>query len=124
MTGNHESHITVGSQKFHLVATPVVDKHGKRAGTIVEWRNETVEKAIETEIDGIVNAAVGRRFLAARAARRQEGLHAQSRHVDELAVREHRQSVLEDLIGMLSALAGGDLTPRITAEYQGHVRVS
>jgi len=24
-----------------------VDKHGKRIGTVVEWKNETAEKAIE-----------------------------------------------------------------------------
>ena len=62
LNGTYESHITVGSQKFHLVATPIVDTYGARAGTVVEWRNETVEKAIEGEVDSLVKAAVAGDF--------------------------------------------------------------
>ena len=62
LTSSHENHITVGSQKFQLVATPVIDPHGKRAGTVVEWRNETIEKSIESEVDGLVKAAVAGDF--------------------------------------------------------------
>ncbi len=42
LTGSHQSNMEIGSQKFFVVSTPVVDKHGKRIGTVVEWKNETV----------------------------------------------------------------------------------
>jgi methyl-accepting chemotaxis protein len=118
LTGNHETHIAVGSQKFHLVATPVVDKHGKRAGTIIEWRNETVEKAIEAEVDGLVNAAVAGDFS------KRVPLEGKKEFMLNLATSmnslcDNTGRALQDLIGMLSALAGGDMTPRITAEYHG-----
>ena len=118
LTGTHESHITVGSQKFHLVATSVVDAHGKRAGTVVEWRNETIEKTIEGEVDGLVKAAVAGDFS------QRVSLEGKKDFMLNLATAmnalcENTGKALQDLIGMLSALAGGDLTQRIDAEYQG-----
>ncbi len=93
LTGNHETHITVGSQKFHLVATPVTDQHGKRAETIVEWRNENRREGNRGRGRRSGQGRGCRRFLPARAARGQEGLHVQSRHRNERAVRKYRQSV-------------------------------
>ena len=118
LTGTHESHITVGSQKFHLVATPVIDDHGKRSGTVVEWRNETIEKAVEGEVDGLVKAAVAGDFS------QRVPLEGKKDFMLNLATAmnalcENTGKALQDLIGMLSALAGGDMTPRITAEYHG-----
>ena len=43
LTDTHEAQIDIGNQLFKLVTTPVTDTHGKRVGTVVEWRNETVE---------------------------------------------------------------------------------
>jgi methyl-accepting chemotaxis protein len=116
--GAHESHITIGSQKFHLMATPVIDAHGQRAGTVVEWRNETVEKAIEGEIDDIVKAAVAGDFSKrVPLAGKKEFMLNLSTAMNSLC--DNTAKALHDLVGMLSALADGDLTPRITAEYHG-----
>src|SRR3990172_6069760 len=118
LTGTHEAHITIGSQKFHLFATPVIDTHGKRAGTVVEWRNETVEKAIEGEIDDMVKAAVVGDFSKrVPLAGKKEFMLNLSTAMNALC--DNTAKALQDLVGMLSALADGDLTPRITAEYHG-----
>ena len=122
LTGNHETHITVGSQKFNLVACPVVDKHGKRAGTIVEWRNETVEKATESEIADIAAAAVGGDFS------KRISLDGKKDFMLNLATTmnslcDNIAGVLDDLVRMFGALAGGDLTQRITADYQGNFAI-
>lgn len=58
LTDSHGVHIKIGSLKFHLHATPVIDENDRRVGTVMEWKNETVEKAIEEEVNGLVNAAV------------------------------------------------------------------
>ena len=118
LTGSHENHITVGSQKFHLVATPVIDQHGKRAGTVVEWRNETVEKAIEGEVDDLVKAAVAGDFS------KRVPLEGKKEFMLNLATAmnslcENTAKALDDLAGMMGSLADGDLTQRITADYQG-----
>ena len=118
LTSVYESHITVGSQKFHLVATPVIDDNGKRSGTVVEWRDETVEKAIEAEVDGLVKAVVAGDFS------QRVPLEGKKEFMLNLATSmnalcENTGKALQDLIGMLSALADGDLTNRIDAEYRG-----
>jgi methyl-accepting chemotaxis protein len=118
LTGTHESHITVGSQKFHLVATPVVDQHGKRAGTVVEWRNETVEKAVEGEVADLVQAAVAGDFS------KRVPIEGKKDFMLNLATAmnslcENTGKALQDLAGMMGSLADGDMTQRISADYQG-----
>ncbi len=118
LTGPHETQISAGAAKIHLVVTPVVDQHGHRTGTVVEWRNVTMEKAIEAEIDEVVKAAVAGDFS------RRLPLEGKKEFMLNLATAmnslcENTASALDDLIAMLSSLAEGDLTARITAEYRG-----
>jgi methyl-accepting chemotaxis protein len=118
LTGSYETHITVGTQKFHLVATAVIDSHGRRVGTVVEWRNETAEKAIEAEVDELVQAAVAGDFS------RRVPLDGKKDFMLNLAksmnaLCENIAKVMDDLVGMFGALADGDFRRRITADYQG-----
>jgi methyl-accepting chemotaxis protein len=118
LTGSYESHITVGTQKFHLVATPVIDAHGKRAGTVVEWRNETVEKAIEGEVADIVQAAVAGDFSKrVPLAGKKDFMLNLATAMNSLC--ENTGKALDDLAGMMGSLADGDMTQRITADYHG-----
>jgi methyl-accepting chemotaxis protein len=122
LAGVHESHITVGSQKFHLAAIPVIDANGKRAGTVVEWRNETIEKAIESEISDIAEAAVGGDFSKRIPLEgKKEFMLNLAKTMNSLC--DNIAGVLEDLVRMFGALAGGDLTQRITADYQGNFAI-
>jgi methyl-accepting chemotaxis protein len=118
LTTTYESHITVGSQKFHLVATPVVDQRGQRSGTVVEWKNETAEKAIEVEVGDIVKAAVAGDFS------QRVRLDGKTGFMLNLATAmnslcDNTGKALDDFAGMMGALANGDLTQRIAADYQG-----
>ena len=118
LTGGYESHITVGTQKFHLVATPVIDTRGQRAGTVVEWRNETIEKAIEGEVDNLVKAAVAGDFS------KRVPLEGKKDFMLNLATAmnslcDNTGKALDDLAGMMGSLANGDLSQRIAADYQG-----
>ncbi|MGA2894107.1 MAG: methyl-accepting chemotaxis protein [Xanthobacteraceae bacterium] len=118
LTATHDSHITVGSQKFYLIASPVVDTHGNRAGTVVEWRNETMEKAIEGEVHDVVKAAVAGDFSKrVPLGDKKDFMLNLASAMNSLC--ENTASPLQDLESMLGALAEGDLTLRITADYQG-----
>jgi methyl-accepting chemotaxis protein len=118
LTGPHQTQISAGDAKINLVVTPVIDQHGRRSGTVVEWRNVTMEKAIEAEIDQVVKAAVAGDFS------QRLPLEGKKEFMLNLATAmnslcENTADALEDLIGMLSSLAEGDLTARIAADYQG-----
>ena len=117
-SGTHETRFAVGSQKFFVAATTVIDKHGKRSGTVVEWRNETAEKAIEAEVDGLVKAAVAGDFS------QRVPLEGKKEFMLNLATAmntlcETTGKALDEFAGMFGALAEGDMTPRVSGEYQG-----
>jgi methyl-accepting chemotaxis protein len=118
LTGPHQTQISAGDAKINITVTPVIDQHGQRTGTVVEWRNVTMEKAVEAEIDGVVKAAVAGDFS------QRLPLEGKKEFMLNLATAmnslcENTANALEDMIAMLSALAEGDLTARITADYQG-----
>jgi len=118
LTGSHESHISVARKRFGLVATAVLDKDRKRAGTVVEWRDETVQKAIESEVDSIVKAAIAGDFSQRIPTEgKKEFMLTLATAINDLC--DNVAHAVDDVAGMLSALAQGDLTPRITAQYQG-----
>jgi methyl-accepting chemotaxis protein len=118
LTGTYEARFAIGTQKFMIVATAVLDKDGKRSGTVVEWKNETVEKAIEEEVDGIVKAALDGDFS------RRVALEGKSGFMLNLstAMNSLCGNVAETMIDfaeLMGAMADGDLVRRITADYRG-----
>src|SRR6185369_3850331 len=118
LTETRESRITVGTQKFHHIATPVIDHHGQRAGVVVEWRNVTAEKAVEAEVDGIVKAAAAGDFAHRIPTEgKKEFMLNLANAMNSLC--ENTGAALDDLGAMMAALAKGDLTQRIEADYQG-----
>jgi methyl-accepting chemotaxis protein len=113
-----DAHVAIGSQKFKLAANEVVDQRGARVGTVVEWKNETVEKAIEEEVDAIVRAAVGGDFAQRiPTAGKTEFMLSLANAVNSLC--DNTGKALDDLAAMMAALASGDLTKRIDANYRG-----
>jgi len=113
-----ESQLAVGSQKFHHVATPVIDAHGRRAGTVIEWRNMTAQSATEEEIDGLVKAALAGDFSQRVPLEGKTGfLRDMSEAMNSMCA--NTADALKDIAGMLRALAQGDMTQRINADYHG-----
>jgi methyl-accepting chemotaxis protein len=118
LTGVHRANISVGTQKFALIATAIFDAKKNRVGTVVEWKNETAEKAIEEEIEGVVKAAVAGDFSKKIPAAGKQGFML-NLATSMNAICENTETALEDLANMLGALSQGDLTRRIEAEYHG-----
>ena len=77
-----------------------------------------IEKAVEGEIDDLVKAAVAGDFSKRVPAEGKSGFMLNlSSAMNGLC--ENVDHALKDLVKMLSALADGDLTQRIVADYQG-----
>jgi methyl-accepting chemotaxis protein len=118
LTGSHRANIAVGTQKFGLIATAILDAKKARVGTVVEWKNETAEKAIEAEIDNVVKAAVAGDFSSRIPPENKQGFMLNlTTAINSLS--ENTGAVLKELGEMLNALAEGNLTRRIDADYQG-----
>jgi methyl-accepting chemotaxis protein len=108
----------VGGRTFGLVANPIIDGDGERIGTVVEWADRTAEVAIESEVNGLVMSA-GQGDLSVRLQEaNKDGFYLRlTQGLNELV--SIVDGAVSDTAQMLDGLATGDLTRRVTTEYQG-----
>ncbi|MBS0356287.1 MAG: HAMP domain-containing protein, partial [Proteobacteria bacterium] len=118
LQGEHKATVRIGGRTFALVANPVVNKQGARLGSVVEWQDRTNEVRVEQELAGLLQAAVAGDFARRLPLEGKAGFFA--------TVAEGMNNLmgivstsLEDLARVLNAIARGDLTEKITAEYSG-----
>ncbi|MFA7290619.1 MAG: methyl-accepting chemotaxis protein [Rhodocyclaceae bacterium] len=118
LVGTHRATINLGGRTFTLTVTPVINERGERLGTAVEWLDRTAEVAVENEVADIVGAAANGDFSKRVAVGGKQGFFL--RLAEDLnRLLETAQRGLDDVVVMLSAMADGDLTKAITAEYAG-----
>ena len=118
LTSTHEAQIHVGGRSFALAASPVVNDAGERVGTVVEWSDRTLELAIEREIDDVVENAVRGDFGKRISLDGKDGF-ARNLAISMNALSDKVEQVTDDVGKVLAALAKGDLTMRIDADYEG-----
>jgi methyl-accepting chemotaxis protein len=118
LKSTHRTQIEIGGRTFSLVANPIIDSAGERVGSVVEWRDRTAEVAVEREVDGIVKAAVAGDFTKRLEMNGKDGFFKQlCENINQLM---QTSSVgLNEVVRVLGALAQGDLTEKITNQYDG-----
>ncbi|MFZ4624399.1 MAG: hypothetical protein ACOYNF_09210, partial [Rhodoferax sp.] len=108
----------VNGHKLRLVARPVHDSHGTPIGRITQWLDHTDEIASELAIDNMVNAASSGDFSGRLSLAGKSGFFGKISAGMNQLVQTSEQG-LTDVARLLEAFAQGDLTQRITHEYQG-----
>ncbi|NYZ61838.1 methyl-accepting chemotaxis protein, partial [Luteimonas deserti] len=118
LRGTHRAQISVGGRTMQLIVNPIVDAAGESAGFVVEWADRTVEVRLEAEVSRVISAAAagdlsGRirtddksGFLLALAGQLNGLLDANAASLDQVS-------------GVLTSLADGDLTVRMDGDFQG-----
>ncbi len=114
----YRTQIVVAGRTFRLVATPIFNTEGERAGTVVEWADRTAEVATEKEIGDVVAAASVGDFSTWLTVEGKEGFFATLANGINSLLATSEQG-LTDVSDQLSAFARGDLTWRIERDYQG-----
>ncbi|MGE0383788.1 MAG: methyl-accepting chemotaxis protein [Gammaproteobacteria bacterium] len=118
LRGTHRAQIKVGPRSFALTANPIFDGAGKRIGSVVEWKDRTDEVAVENELGAIVGAAAAGDFSRRLRTEGKDGFFLQlSSGIN--SVVENCDTALNELLRVLGALSMGDLTERITNDYDG-----
>ena len=118
LQGTHKADIKIGPRSFRFVANAVTDEHGERIGTVVEWSDRTQELAVEDELQSIV------RFAREGDLSQRVSSEGKTGFMETMAVGindllDVSERVINDTLRVLAALAEGDLTETISAEYQG-----
>jgi methyl-accepting chemotaxis protein len=110
--------IRLGGRTFGLIASPIINAQQERLGTAVEWLDRTVEVATEQEVSNLVQAAVRGDLGQRLSLERKSGFHQMlAGGLNQLL--DNSQEVIGDAVRVLGALAQGNLTQRISADYAG-----
>ncbi|MDP2433413.1 MAG: methyl-accepting chemotaxis protein, partial [Pseudomonadota bacterium] len=118
LSGTYRGAIEVGGRSMTVVANPVINDAGQRLGAVVEWADRTGEVAVEREVASLVDAAAAGDFGRRLKSEGKEGFFLQlSEGINRLVETSERG--MNDVARVLKALAAGDLTQRIDADYQG-----
>jgi methyl-accepting chemotaxis protein-1 (serine sensor receptor) len=114
----YHTEIVIGGRTMSLVANPVVNTSGERLGTVVEWNDRTLEVAVEQEVAEVVSSAAMGDFTRRIDQSGKTGFLATlATGMNELV--QTSEAGLAEVARVLGALASGDLTQRITADYSG-----
>jgi len=118
LTSTHEAALIIGGRSMDLSVSPVTNEQGTRLGTVVEWKDRTIEVAIEKEIDDIVEAA-SRGDLSKRVLMEGKEGFFEKLSIGLNQLLESSSSFVSDVGLLFSSLSEGDLTQPIKNDYQG-----
>lgn len=118
LNGTYQASIEVGGKTLTVTANPVVNDKGERRGTVVEWQDRTAEVAVEKEVAYIVAAAqsgdLGQRIDVVG----KEGFFKQLSEGINLLIQVVGET-FDDVARVMSSMSSGDLTQKITRDYEG-----
>ncbi|MDX8389943.1 MAG: methyl-accepting chemotaxis protein [Mariprofundaceae bacterium] len=110
--------LPMGDMTVQVIASPVVSETGERLGTVVEWVDRTNEVVVEKEVASIIGAAQSGDLSQRLNTADKEGFfEALSTGINTLV--DVADQAINDTIKGLDALESGDLTYRITNDYEG-----
>jgi len=110
--------LNLGGTWVKIIINPVFDAGGNRIATVTEWMDRTQYMLIKTDVKGIVEAAklgdLSRRIDTSRVEGQMGELCTSLN-----ALLDVSEQGINDIILGLKALESGNLTYRITNEYEG-----
>ena len=114
----YRTQIQVGNLYFALIASPIVDAKGERVGTVVEWADRTAETGVEQEVGLVVTGASQGDFTQRINMEGKTGFFERlGTGINTLVATS--EVGLGDVARVLGAMAKGDLTQSISADYHG-----
>ena len=103
---------------LQVTATPVRDAAGHYLGRASQWVDRTEEVRVENEVAEIVGGAARGDFTQRVAVDGKNGFFLRLAN-DLNTLMQTSEVGLNDVVNVLSAMADGDLTKGITADYEG-----
>lgn len=116
--GGKQMFINLGGKKFHLTVFWVYDERGLYVGRATQWKDITSELAMQQQISQIVEAASEGNFRNRVNVLETEGFFKQLSDGLNVLLSTCEQSYT-DMADIFDALSHGDLTRKITTQYDG-----
>jgi methyl-accepting chemotaxis protein len=110
--------ITVGHLKLDASLAPVVNTENQRLGWVTELRDRTAEIATEQEVDTVISAAAQGNFEKRIDLTNKTGFFYKLGEMLNQNL-DYNHQIVEELMGVFSAIARGDLTKSMTNNYVG-----
>ena len=109
LDGTQVSRIRIGDRKIDLAVSPVKDGAGQRLGAMLEWRDMTVELAVQEEVAAVAKAAAAGDFSGRVPLEGKAGfMRDLAAAMNELGAGVDRATT--EFAAAMNALAQGDLT--------------
>ncbi|MGQ9659522.1 MAG: methyl-accepting chemotaxis protein [Thermochromatium sp.] len=110
--------MVLAQRHLRLIATPVYDHNGQYAGRVTQWCDRTAEVTAEHEIAELIQAAADGDFTRRIELQGKDGFFMQLGEGLNRLIEIIAQG-LADIAAVLNAIAAGDLSRTIEAEYSG-----
>lgn len=114
----HHGRVEIAGLVFDLVVTPAFGHAGMLIGYVVEWKDRTLELAIEREVQEVVDAAA-RGELGHRIDTESKEGYVRQLGEGINRVLEIFEDITANLQAFMAALAHGDLRVRMEERYAG-----
>ena len=113
-----KTRISVGPRRFNLIAAPVIDEHGQRLGSVVEWADVTQQLAAEAQVEQVIRDASRGKLDSRLDTTNFDGFIAN--------VAQGMNDMLDTLVEpigeikrVVGDLAEGDLSSRMQGNFEG-----
>ena len=118
LKGEHRADLKLADTRIQLTVNPIFDETGGRLGSVIECLDRTAEVNAEREIGGLVDAAAAGDFSKRIDEAGKAGfLLEMARGLN--AVLGTSEQALGEIGRILKALAEGDLSQEIRADFKG-----
>ncbi|NRB40916.1 MAG: PAS domain S-box protein [Pseudomonadales bacterium] len=118
LSSSHHDSFKVADLSFEISVVPIFDNQGKRLGLITEWQDKSQEVDMAEQLQSVVASAVAGDLQARVSTNDKSGFFlAMSQSMNNLI--ELIEEVIGETIQVFSAMADGNLTQKISKDYQG-----
>lgn len=118
LTTSTKSQMSLGSRIYRVTTTPVVNETGERLGSVGEWVDVTDQLTAQEMLTSVISEAADGDFSVRLSLKSDDPFFVQIEGlINQLLTTG--DSALKELSEVLNAIAAGDLTGHISAEYNG-----
>jgi len=113
-----EKQLKIGELTFELTVSPWLNADGECIGSVAEWNDRTDEINIERQIDQIVSSVANGDVTQQVPLDGKEGFYLNlAKGLNSITATI--EVAFNDIIRVLGAMARGDLSERVTRDYEG-----